>query len=816
MNIEKYISPFIESQFPLFYQEEGQLFIQFVTAYYEWLESNENILNQSRSLLNYDDVDKTLPKYLKYFKNKYINSLPENVLSDKKLLIKHILDLYRSKGTDASYRLLFRIIFNEDIDIYKPGEFIFKLSDNDWVAPRYIEVSDSPYLENLIGTKIYSSSTLSTATVENFFSTSANQKLVNVLLLSNLVGNFKFGEKIYSEHVPEITDANAPFVLGSLTTIGITNGGLNYKLGDELEVISDSDGSYGLVSVSSTRNKNGEVVFELIDGGSGYSMDAVISVDGSAFPIVNITNTNPVIVTTATENALRNENVLRIDFVEGMQQINNGNYIYYANVINSTSFEVYNNQALTNPLNGTTFAPYFKGGFVYINTGGTGASFEIGSLINKEIYNINTDTINDYVGTDLESSVSGFVLSVSNINGTFVANNKVRMANVNVREIDCIVTSPTILNVGENLSNTSLGINNLTVLLSDGSNILIKGSDLNNANLVANTVLRSNTTNTSLTLLNLYPTKIANATANVVFSNSTTITVNTQQGYFFVGETVFNQNSVSNAVVTGVKRNDDWSFPAINVPDDENLSSPIQNVLTYIQKEIGTIASLTNINPGDGYAINPVVTIVEPLIYDMRLDDGKETGTFKGFNAIVEAEATFGKGIVTSIKMIDSGYGYTRDKNVNLKSKTNPFSVSGKTVVYGTGIQKGYWKNKKSFLSDEMKLFDSDFYQNYSYQISVNKMKEVYEKHVKDFVHPVGMKMFGKFLIKSEFEDLGGLVETVSRSVKTNKYNSSDFASITSDSTFDTSDNLTLRYWLVDNTTLTSDNVGVLSDQINN
>ena len=113
MEIEKLISPFIESQFPSFYQEDGPEFITFVKAYYEWLETENNIINQSRSLLEYRDIDTTLEKYVVYFKNKYINSLPENIISDKRLLTKYILDLYRAKGTDASYRLLFRMIFNE-------------------------------------------------------------------------------------------------------------------------------------------------------------------------------------------------------------------------------------------------------------------------------------------------------------------------------------------------------------------------------------------------------------------------------------------------------------------------------------------------------------------------------------------------------------------------------------------------------------------------------------------------------------------------------------------------------------------------------
>ena len=58
--IEKTISNFVESQFPQFYLTEGPNFVLFVKAYYEWLESEGQAINQSRSLLDYRDIDNTL------------------------------------------------------------------------------------------------------------------------------------------------------------------------------------------------------------------------------------------------------------------------------------------------------------------------------------------------------------------------------------------------------------------------------------------------------------------------------------------------------------------------------------------------------------------------------------------------------------------------------------------------------------------------------------------------------------------------------------------------------------------------------------
>jgi len=36
--VEKYVSTFVRSQFPAFYNEEGENFILFMKAYYEWAE----------------------------------------------------------------------------------------------------------------------------------------------------------------------------------------------------------------------------------------------------------------------------------------------------------------------------------------------------------------------------------------------------------------------------------------------------------------------------------------------------------------------------------------------------------------------------------------------------------------------------------------------------------------------------------------------------------------------------------------------------------------------------------------------------------
>ena len=109
-DIEKLISPLVENQFPSFYKEEGPQFIAFIKAYYEWMEQTGNITNMTRSLPSFRDIDTTLEEFIVQFKEKYLKNIQFDTATNKRLLVKNSLDLYRSKGTERSVDLFFNFI----------------------------------------------------------------------------------------------------------------------------------------------------------------------------------------------------------------------------------------------------------------------------------------------------------------------------------------------------------------------------------------------------------------------------------------------------------------------------------------------------------------------------------------------------------------------------------------------------------------------------------------------------------------------------------------------------------------------------------
>jgi len=120
----------VGSQLPAFVTENPDYanFVLFLEAYYEWMEQNGNLLDASKNLLAYKDIDTTTDQFLQYFINDFLPYFPQDALISQQTAIKAARQLYQTKGTIASYQFLFRILFNSDFDIFNTGDAVLKAS----------------------------------------------------------------------------------------------------------------------------------------------------------------------------------------------------------------------------------------------------------------------------------------------------------------------------------------------------------------------------------------------------------------------------------------------------------------------------------------------------------------------------------------------------------------------------------------------------------------------------------------------------------------------------------------------------------------
>jgi hypothetical protein len=135
------ISSLVQSQFPEFVQEDYPALIAFIEAYYQYLELEKNPQDVLTNLIAYTDIDRTLDEFVSKFEKTYLNGLPLNVAGDKRMFMKHVNDLYNTKGTEESFRLLFRLLFNEEIELYYPKQQMLVPSSGVWVQNNSIMVT---------------------------------------------------------------------------------------------------------------------------------------------------------------------------------------------------------------------------------------------------------------------------------------------------------------------------------------------------------------------------------------------------------------------------------------------------------------------------------------------------------------------------------------------------------------------------------------------------------------------------------------------------------------------------------------------------
>lgn len=276
--VRKNIHTDIPSQFPGVYREDAPVFVEFVKAYYKYIDEQENSFRDAFSIR---DIDTTFEKFLIHFKKKYLNSLPLKSDSDTRFLLKHIQDLYRRKGSKESLELLFRMFFDEEIEVFYPSYNLLRISDSKYGSNNYLEMKaiksiiDYPIRK---GDKIIGDTSKAEAFVDEIVFQNINGLIVPTLYLSNVFGSFTKDDNLRVLGVRdnvEIDTYPGELIHGSINAVPINRGGraTGNKIGDRLILKSNKHGIKATAAVSKVSEASTAIIdFRISDGGWGYSI----------------------------------------------------------------------------------------------------------------------------------------------------------------------------------------------------------------------------------------------------------------------------------------------------------------------------------------------------------------------------------------------------------------------------------------------------------------------------------------------------------------------------------------------------------------
>lgn len=722
-SVEKYISNFVQNQFPQFYHEEGENFILFMKAYYEWMEETGNPVREARELLTYRDIDTTIEDFLEYFQKKYLYGIPFNVIVNKRFLLKHILDVYRSKGTIQCYKLLFKLIYNEDADIYLPGKDLLRVSDGIWLQPKYLEVTEAENLYSLKGRLIVGLSSKTTAVVENVIVEPVNKNIINKVFITNISpkgGDFIVGERIVEEvfKKDQTVISKSPLIIGSLDRIDIYNSGIEFNIGDILKIASKdidteeniSFGREGYLKVVSLFRGFGSLNFNLKSGGFGFAANANVFIYKSFLDTTG-QGANFKIRLADTQNLVYNTDPL-IGYLD--LTLDAVSYGLPANSSANLSSEIGSSLTFAN------------------NTFG-----RIASLINIKTGNGYIAPANVFVRS---------VITSKNLTGTITYNTTNNEVTLSGNNFTNIFVNNDVMYLQAN--NTDANTFELAVIkeVSNSSVVKLYGYPQNNS--------------TATAVYGIAPVILPSQ-----FSDTESIMYRVDNTINGINENIIALNSSGNNIVERVTA----VSSGAGYVDGED-------VIAY---RYGILNIPTVVNGGNNYSNG------DTLIFSGGLTDTPARGSILTNSSGVITSVNTSTGAWfggTGYKVVPDII--VRSANGSGAVLTTSFieydtSTEVRGIVRKTGIGRGFgfWASNDGKLNEDKYIQDSYYYQDYSYEIRVPVALGKYKDILYNTFHSSGSELFGRYdLLINETETISILYDQSTANTNQYTYLTSDLS----------------------------------------
>jgi len=741
------ISTLVAQQLPEFIRDDSNYdkFMSFVEAYYEWLElantSNSQIVTANteyqgvtyatKNLQAYDDIDTTLDGFVDYYINDFLPNFPQDALSDRTKVLKIAKQLFTTKGTPASYKLLFRVLYNTDAQLQYTKDLVFRPSWSEWYIPQYLKIKTTdlnwllPSVKNL---RVFGETTKSFAVIENIVQSDKIDKFnvyisqmervfqsgetIRVVDSANQDVYFKDGEIVTaSTSGAELLTAK---VVGALSSININRNyrGLKYEVGDPVVVyggLNDADGLGAKAEVEET-TKGSIQSLNLINKGHGYRLYPNSEIKfiggGGSGAIAEITSLDP--------SEVANVSFLSIDVIGTKQLISLGAEEYNFTANSSANLDC----TIANALSFISFSTSPIDSIIVQNGGGGYSSIPEISAIStyqSETYtDENTLTQFDIQDLSLFGIMAPIVISDGGLG--YAVNDKIVFSGGTGVGAYANVTSV----------NSAGSITSVEYVANYESDAIypLGGFGYNKIGLPSLTV---NSANVEAYGASLYVPGILGAGAT------------------------FNAQADRIGSITKIKLIDSGE-DYITTP---NVSFRVQDlIVTNVSGDISSIKQGTVIYQGPA-----------PYNYEGLIDSTKLTITTANTSTDVYRVRVYNyRGALNYSGQITA---YIPSANVtfnltNQLDNTPPVTYTNGIKTYGNGTARGaarflnglifgsgIYLNKISHPSN-YSVLQSELYNDYTYVLSVEQPISKYRDLLKRLLHPAGMRLIGRNIMKSE------------------------------------------------------------------
>jgi len=808
MTTEK-TSLLINRQLPEFIREEYPLFQSFLEAYFEFLENKQgseknDLTTKAKELRTISDVDESLVDFENNFLETYAQFFPKNTSVTKELLLKNVMPFYLSKGSEKSFKFLFRSLFNQEIEFKRISDNIIRASDGDWIKESklridkefrlYYKVNGTKTVFDLLfatpanKVRVYVNEILQNSLTYfvqpealklTFYTAPANGSVVEIFyddyslfdptkLFSRTVTGLSSGasivtEKVVEERINELQIfslfAEEKNILGS------------FAEGETVEFTAFNDKDIKITiraqTISILRSIN------IIDGGSNYKV-------GDPIKIIGGQSGNFIIPPSAIINEVFSGLISRINVLYGGAGFVLGDTVEPLNI---------SNVALSLAID-------------QVNTGG-----ELTSTLTANTFKIYTDIISDInpANTLISASNYGFpstlitagenvntIIAQALSNSSFTSIGPIQSvailsSNSSFSATPIIDATPAQLTV----ANGSISIRDFGTLgrfqINNGGQNYAVGDEVIFTNppmgfgIGAAATVEEVDINGSITLLKFQPYRISGKVGVTTGSSIVGGDANTKfETELIVGDTIRVRNQ--DRKVTTITSN-------TTLLVDSNFTANASNV------RLGKL----DVYPigGQGYKNTKLPTLT--INSANGTNANVVTTTIFGDGENLEPTGTKKPGEILSIVLLNPGRGFVQNPTIDLSGFGDGNATANATIENPISILPGRFFTSKGIISaEEMRIQSGNYYHNYSYTISAGIEFNRYKSVIRNLIHPSGYQDHGEWTkletlntATSSINNASNILTTRVLSGKVNVANNSAFV-IGTGTKFVTANNLEL------------------------
>ncbi len=749
----------VNRQVPEFVREEYPLFIAFLEAYYEYLENKQgtqlnDLTKTAKDFRNLTDVDESVDEFEEQFFNTYASLVSRDVAVDKEFLIKHVLPLYLAKGSENSFKLLFRMLFGQELEVKYPKNDVLRASDGKWQRDEVIKVTQdvSSYYTGDGIEKEFNILPCRCPITSQPLPTTLTVYIDGALISNTNYFVRKETGKIYFNTAPANNSQIEIFYRNVDTTIfsnrkvtGQTSGATAIVESVELETVNNEtiiefyvnpktvvgDFTIGETILTDVFAEDGTLInirarsfsslltITIIDGGSNYNV-------GDPVPIVVPSfEREPKAFISKTFSGKINQVLIR-DGGAGFQVASNvravgipeAELLFAIGAINSSGANTSNTFTIySNIISDIDPANTLIGlGSIYDLTGNSVPNVNVSTVLSQAFGNVSYTTIGEI--SNVQVLISEIALSTT-------------------PTLNAAPARVTIPNVGYTTTNTVVGINTFGSLgklrIIDGGLDYEIGDEIvfNNRPMSFGIGAEAEVMNVSsfgrVTQVALLPPKIT-GTANVTSASNVMVQGN---GTLFTSELQIGDriyiNGNTRTVVTIA------SDTSLNVNTAFGQDFTEKRVRSWDRGLIGGYGytpdnlPTTTVFSANGSGVNIAVTAI--------MGDGED----------LFARGSGRAGEIQEITIIDPGKGIRTAPQIVLTAFGDGTAEANATISPTLQELPGRWTSSDSILSaSERRLQGRNFYINYSYLLSSEIEFQKYKKIFKELVHPAGFKSYAE------------------------------------------------------------------------